>query len=357
MTNGSFHGVPCTPIGYVFRKNVRVEPFLEDCPETHTPDGQSYEGAMMTRRFDNFRYTEEECAAALDNGGGLFHGDNAAFHDILTVAVRDDPALLILMQPTERSKDGRKANRALYERCLGQNYVKTQINAINAQIRSTQYNGEQGNSLDDGTHCSQILTNIHAKELDAAISTIRANKLDENFDVMMNFLAQHITPPSKREQRRLAATSRTGRAGGRGSGPGAAGRGNGGGADRGRSGGQGDSYRKPKAWRREDYGRVPDENFRTWSQAEKDKYHAERKEHNRQKPRGGSGGRGNRGGGQLAVLSSRMDELPRSICQLTSRGDGCSSNSRSHRRSDGGTCQARRSPSRSRSRDRHGDSE
>ncbi|EED89222.1 predicted protein [Thalassiosira pseudonana CCMP1335] len=323
MTNGSFHGVPCTPIG----------------------------------RFDNFRYTEEECAAALDNGGSLFHGDNAAFHDILTVAVRDDPALLILMQPTERSKDGRKANRALYERCLGQNYVKTQINAINAQIRSTQYNGEQGNSLDDGTHCSQILTNIHAKELDAAISTIRANKLDENFDLMMNFLAQHITPPSKREQRRLAATSRTGRAGGRGSGPGAAGRGNGGGADRGRSGGQGDSYRKPKAWRREDYGRVPDENFRTWSQAEKDKYHAERKEHNRQKPRGGSGGRGNRGGGQLAVLSSRMDELPRSICQLTSRGDGCSSNSRSHRRSDGGTCQARRSPSRSRSRDRHGDSE
>eukprot|EP00970_Alexandrium_tamarense_P000824 scaffold95_cov108-Alexandrium_tamarense.AAC.9 len=174
---------------------------------------------------------------------------------------------------------------------------------------------------------------------------------------MMNFLAQHVTPPSKREQQCLAATSQTGRAGGRGSGSGAAGRGNGGGAGRGRPGGQGESDRKPKAWRREDYGRVPDMIFNTWSQAEKDKYNAERKEHNRQKSRGGSGGRGNRGEGQLAVLSTRMDELSRSISQLTSRGDSSSSNSRSHRRSDGGTRQARRSPSRSRSRDRHGDSE
>ena len=103
--------------------------------------------------------------------------------------------------------------------------------------------------------------------------------------------------------------------------------------------------------------RVPDIIFNTWSQAEKDKYHAERNEHNRQKPRGGSGGRGNRGGSQLAVLSTRMDELSRSISQLTSRGDGSSSNSRSHRRSDSGTRQARRSPSGSRSRDRHGNSE
>eukprot|EP00970_Alexandrium_tamarense_P007448 scaffold1368_cov138-Alexandrium_tamarense.AAC.8 len=31
MTNGSFCGVQGTPNGYVFRKNVRVE------PETHTP--------------------------------------------------------------------------------------------------------------------------------------------------------------------------------------------------------------------------------------------------------------------------------------------------------------------------------
>ena len=99
--------------------------------------------------------------------------------------------------------------------------------------------------------------------------------------------------------------------------------------------------------------RVPDIIFNTWSQAEKDKYHAERNEHNRQKPRGGSGGRGNRGGSQLAVLSNRMDELSRSISQLRSHGDGSSSTSRSsHRRSDGGTRQARRSPSRSRSRDR-----
>ena len=379
MTNGTFRGVHGTPIGYVFRKNTRVEPELNRRPVTHTPDGQSYEGALMVKRLINFNSTEAQCEAALEAGEGQpsFHADNAAFHDILTVAVRDDPTLLILMQPTERSKDGRRAYKALYERCLGQNYVKTQINAINAQIRSTQYNGEQGNSnwkafdtihrnarnklnffksenpnyagLDDGTHCSQILTNIHAKELDAAISTIRANKLDENFDVMMNFLAQHVTPPSKREQRRLAATSQAGRAGGRGGGSGAAGRGNGGGAGK-RPGGQLDSDRKPKAWRREDYGRVPDEIFNTWSQAEKDKYNAERKEHNRRKPRGGSGGRGNRGGGQLAVLSTRMDELSRSISQLTSHGDGSSSTSRSHRRSDGGTRQARRSPSRSRDR-------
>jgi hypothetical protein len=45
-----------------------------------------------------------------------------------------------------------------------------------------------------------------------------------------------------------------------------------------------------------------------------------------------------------------MDELSRSISQLTSHGDGSSSTSRSHRRSDGGTRQARRSPSRSRER-------
>jgi hypothetical protein len=140
MTNGSFRGVHGTPMGYVFRKNVRVEPALDKRPETHTPDGQSYEGALMVRRLDNFRYSEEECEAALEDGRGLpsFHVDNAAFHDILTVAVRDDSALLILMQPTERSKNGRKAYKLLYEQCLGQNYVKTQINAINAQIRSTQ---------------------------------------------------------------------------------------------------------------------------------------------------------------------------------------------------------------------------
>eukprot|EP00970_Alexandrium_tamarense_P004532 scaffold761_cov98-Alexandrium_tamarense.AAC.1 len=102
----------------------------------------------MVKRLINFNSTEAECDAALEAGEGQpsFHADNAAFHDILTVAVRDDPTLLILMQPTERSKDGRKAYKALYERCLGLNYVKTQINAINAQIRSTQYNGEQGNS-------------------------------------------------------------------------------------------------------------------------------------------------------------------------------------------------------------------
>ncbi|EED88093.1 predicted protein [Thalassiosira pseudonana CCMP1335] len=327
MTNGTFRGVHGTPIGY--------------------------EGALMVKRLINFNSTEAECEAALEAGEGQpsFHADNAAFHDILTVAVRDDPTLLILMQPTERSKDGRRAYRALYERCLGLNYVKTQINAINAQIRSTQYNGEQGNSnwkaFDTIHRNARNKLNFFKSWMQP--STIRANKLDENFDVMMNFLAQHVTPPSKREQRRLAATSQAGRAGGRGGGSGAAGRGNGGGAGK-RPGGQLDSDRKPKAWRREDYGRVPDEIFNTWSQAEKDKYNAERKEHNRRKPRGGSGGRGNRGGGQLAVLSTRMDELSRSISQLTSHGDGSSSTSRSHRRSDGGTRQARRSPSRSRDR-------
>eukprot|EP01082_Thalassiosira_pseudonana_P000082 g15.t1 g15 contig1:40786-41582(+) len=144
-------------------------------------------------RYDTFAADLKVFTATMTNG--TFRG----------VHVRDDLALLILMQPTERSKNGRKAYKALYERCLGQNYDKTQINAINAQIRSTQYNGEQGNSnwkafdtihrnarnklnffkcenpnyagLNDGTHCSQILTNIHAKELDAAISTIHANKL------------------------------------------------------------------------------------------------------------------------------------------------------------------------------------
>jgi hypothetical protein len=163
-----------------------------------------------------------------------------------------------------------------------------------------------------------------------------------------------LSPPSRREQRRLAAPSQTGRAGGRGSGSGGMSRGNGGGADRGRPGRRGDSDRKPKAWRREDFARVPDEIYQTWSQTEKDKYHASRKEHNQQKPRGGSGGRGNRGGGQLAVLSSRMDDLYRTISQLSNRGDDSSSRSRSHRHSDGGARQGRRSLSRSRSREKSG---
>eukprot|EP00970_Alexandrium_tamarense_P000823 scaffold95_cov108-Alexandrium_tamarense.AAC.8 len=41
MTNGTFRGVHGMPIGYVFRKNVRVELALDKRPETHTPDGQS----------------------------------------------------------------------------------------------------------------------------------------------------------------------------------------------------------------------------------------------------------------------------------------------------------------------------
>jgi hypothetical protein len=49
----------------------------------------------MVKLLNNFLCSEEECEAELyiGNGQPAFHADNAALHDILTVAVRDDPAL------------------------------------------------------------------------------------------------------------------------------------------------------------------------------------------------------------------------------------------------------------------------